>query len=260
MIKTFFDNLIYFFILCVIILFVSCKTDNPISATEDILSEHISSTHFEYFYSKSDNSPIDTAWQEKYYSWLISELNVTLVNKLEFFKYRDIDHLERVTGKRTNGFAEMGTYKFNTIWTIDNHECVHSVVVNLIGHPPALFNEGIAVAHQALPVDKKFVPGWNGQDFNLLAKNFKKNGELPPLDDLLGYLSFWNYNSNLTYSVSGSFVRYIINQYGIQKLKDFYKTVRFETPKDSTKLQFKKIYNFTLDSAWQEWNNFISKY
>ena len=39
----------------------------------------------------------------------------------------------------------------HTIGRRDNHEGVHTVVILQIGHPPPLFTEGIAVAHQTNP-------------------------------------------------------------------------------------------------------------
>ena len=145
-------------LLSIFVIFVSCESNNPTEAIDYSLSEHISSTHFEYYFSKGDNSKIDTVWQENYYNWLVSQLNVKLEHKLEFYKYRNREHILRVTGIRTNGFAVPGTYRFNTIWNIDNHESIHTVVMQTIGHPPSLFNEGIAVAFQALLVNRKYVP------------------------------------------------------------------------------------------------------
>jgi hypothetical protein len=151
----------------------SCKKDDLGNSQEDKLTKHISSIHFDYYYSENDKDIIDTTWQEKYYNWLIDTLNLESEIKLEYYKYRDREHLKRVTGRETNGFGEIGTKRFHTIWKVDSHESVHLIVTLLIGHPPAIFNEGIAVAHQADYFKyPDFIPGWNGQDFNKLAKKY----------------------------------------------------------------------------------------
>lgn len=242
-------------------LIYSCKKDNPAISEVDRLSETFSTKHFDYFYSKSDNIIIDTVWQEAYYQWLISQLNITLNEKLQYCKYRDKEHLMRVTGHNGNGYAEVGTLKFHTIWQAENHECVHSIVTKLIGHPPALFNEGIAVAYQANYFGyPEFIPGWNNQDFNTLSKAFKQNGSIPELDKLLGTNSYWDYDSNITYPISGSFVRYMINHYSLEKMKAFITICDFNDSKAKIHNDFFTTYGITIENAWSEWENFISSY
>ena len=88
--------------------------------------------------------------------------------------YRDRAHLRALTGRYTNGFAEPGTTRFHTIWQIDNHEGVHTLVILQIGHPPALFNEGVAVAHQTEPAQSILTPRWNGTDLHVLARQDRR--------------------------------------------------------------------------------------
>lgn len=244
------------------VLFIaSCDNKDPVITEEDKLINHISGHHFDYYYSDSDPDYIDTAWQEEYYDWLIDALELSEGITLEYYKYRDRAHLKRVTGENTNGFAEVGTTKFHTIWEIDNHECVHSIVTQLIGHPPALFNEGIAVAHQADYFKyPEFIPGWNGQDFHSIAKTHYLAGELPSLNKLLVSNSSWEEDADLTYPVAGSFVRYLIDQYGIGKLKSFITSSDYDDGRESIKSDFSATYGITMEQAWNEWEVFVEEY
>ncbi|MDO9511091.1 MAG: hypothetical protein Q7J34_04990 [Bacteroidales bacterium] len=249
------------FVLIFTCLLFSCKEEEPAILEKDSLSETFSSKHFVYYYSKTDKDIIDTVWQENYYAWLVEQLEVSLSEKIQYHKYRDNEHIGRVTGKSGNGFAELGTYKVHTIWNIDNHECVHVIATQTIGHPPALFNEGIAVAYQANYFKfPEFIPDWNGQDFNLLSRNYKQSGEIPALDKLLGKYSYWEYSSNITYPVSGSFVRFLINQYSLEKMKSFMAICDFNDSKDKIHNDFYHTYGFTIENAWSEWENFILNY
>ena len=136
-----------FLLMTLLIFFSSCyKNDNTSTSPEEELTESMESEHFIYHFSEGDY--IDTTWQEQYYDWLNDTLDVELDSNLIYYKYRTREHLKRITGRETNGFAEIGTFKFHTIWEIDNHESVHTIVTQIIGHPVALFNEGIAVDHQ----------------------------------------------------------------------------------------------------------------
>lgn len=249
------------FIIIPILLFISCESDELVVQEKDKLTESISTKHFDYFYSKSDQVFIDTTWQELYFEWLVIQLDVTVEQKLQYYKYRDNEHIKLLTGKSGNGFAEVGTYKFHTICFIDSHECVHIVVSQLIGHPPALFNEGIAVAHQSYFYSyPDFTPGWNGEDFNQIAKDHYQSGNLPSLDELLGVYTYWDYSSGITYPVSGSFVRYLIDNYGIEKMKSLISISDFHDTKEKIHGNFYEIYEFTIEDAWSEWNEYIENY
>ncbi len=240
---------------------ISCREDDPVIAEEDKLTVTFSSKHFAYFQSESDVDILDTVWQEKYYEWMVEQLDIIVPEKIQYYKYRDKAHKERLTGTYGNGIAEIGTYKFHTIWKMDNHECVHVVVTQLIGHPPALFNEGIAVAHSASYfIHPDFIPCWNNQDFNILSKYYKQNGSMPSLDKLLGTKTFWDYDSNITYPIAGSFILFLIDQYGIIKMKSFISTSGFYDTKDKIHNDFYDTYGKTIESAWAEWDYFISKY
>ena len=237
------------------ILVVSCRND-PASSPEE-LQTTMESQHFKYFLSEFDQ--IDTTWQETYYTWLIDTLNVSLNQKLVYHKYENRQHLKEITGRNTNGFAEVGTYDFHTIWPVDNHESVHNIVTLIIGHPPALFNEGIAVAHQAIYSaypDKPFIPGWNGQDFDQLSKEYLADS-FPTLDELIESKSFFKFDTNKTYPVAGSFVRYLIDKHGLEKMKAFISKSEFNAKKASTKAHFSDTYDMSINDAWDEWKTHL---
>lgn len=242
-------------------LIISCRKEDPATPESDKLTLSFSSKHYDYFKSKSDLDIIDTAWQEKYYEWMVEQLNIIVPEKIQYYKYRDQAHKLLLTGEAGNGFAEIGTYKLHTIWKAETHESVHVVVTKVVGHPPALFNEGIAVAYSAnYFIRPDFIPCWNNQDFNVLSKSYRQNGNIPSLDKLLGTVTFWDFSSNITYPISGSFIRFLINQYGIAKMKSFITISDFYDSKIKIHNDFYNTYGKTIESAWDEWDEFISNY
>lgn len=244
----------------ILIFFSSCdENDKSFASPEEELTKSMESEHFIYHFSEGDY--IDTTWQEQYYDWLIDTLDIELDSKLIYYKYKTRKHLKTITGRETNGFAEIGTFKFHTIWKIDNHESVHTIVTQIIGHPPALFNEGIAVAHQTDYFKyPNFIPSWNGEDFDQLSRDYKINNDIPPLENLIESKSFFDYNTNMTYPIAGSFVRYLIDNYGLQKMKGFISTSDFYDKKDITRNNLEEIYDISLDEIWDEWLNYIENY
>ena len=124
-----------------------------------------------------------------------------------------------MTGRDTNGFAEPGTTRFHTIWQIDNHEGVHTLVILQIGHPPALFNEGVAVGSpdRAGAIDPD--PAMERDRPSRTREAYDAAGRIPPLSSLLRSTDFFGFDANVMYPCAGSFVRYLIDTFGLAPLK-----------------------------------------
>ena len=219
------------------------------------LTEITTSAH--YVVHAAPGDAIDTAWQDAYYEWMLPALQLQSSGRLDYHKYRDRAHLLALTGRDTNGFAEPGTTRFHTIWPIDNHEGVHTVVILQIGHPPALFNEGIAVAHQTDPVRGVLTPRWNGADLHALARDYDATGRLPGLSSLLASTDFFRFDPNITYPCAGSFVRYLIDRHGLTTFKAYVASATFQDAPTATESRFLAAYSRSISELWEDWRAFI---
>jgi hypothetical protein len=224
-------------------------------ASGPALTDVVNSSHYVVHLSAGDR--VDTAWQDAYYAWIVGALQLQPGPRLDYHKYRDRAHLRALTGRDTNGFAEPGTTRFHTIWSIDNHEGVHTLVILQIGHPPALFNEGVAVAHQTDPVQGILTPRWNGTDLHVLARQYDAAGRLPALSSLLRSQDFFNVDANVMYPCAGSFVRYLIDTHGLARLKQYFGAAAFDDAASVTESRFLAAYGSSLSSVWNEWLTWI---
>ena len=222
------------------------------------LTKQFSSRHFRYYLEWDDK--VDTIFQEKYFEWLLKQLQVDLSDTISYYKLKDKQIIENLTGFEANAFANPDSNAIFTIWPSDNHECVHLVLCRNVGCPPALFGEGIAVAHQAYTVDDEFIPSWNGEDFHVLSKTYYEDKTLPNLDSLLGIYSYWNIDMNITYPVAGSFVRYLVDNYGINTFKELISLTNYTDSASIMRLNFKEYYKIEIDSVWNDWIGFIRDY
>lgn len=227
----------------------------PSPASSQALTEVTRSAHYTVRTSPGDT--VDLAWQEQYFEWVTSALQLGPSPPLEYNKYRDRAHLKAVTGRETNGFAEPGTARFHSIWPVDNHEGVHVLVVLQIGHPPALFNEGVAVAHSTDPARGILTPRWNGSDLHQLAKNYDATGRLPTLPSLLRSTGFFDFDTNITYPCAGSFVRYLIDTYGLASFKALLRGATFDDAPSTSESRFQTAYGRSLASVWEEWRAWL---
>ena len=224
-------------------------------ASAPALTEITTTAHYVIHAAPGDTG--DTTWQEAYYEWLLPALQLQPSPRLDYHKYRDRAHLAALTGRNTNGFAEPRTTRFHTIWPIDDHEGVHTLVILQIGHPPGLFNEGVAVAHQTDPVRGLLRPRWNGTDLDTLARMYDASGQLPPLSSLLSSTDFFRFDTNITYPCAGSFVRYLIDTHGLGPFKTYLASATFDDAAGVTETRFQTAYGRTLASVWEEWRTRI---
>ncbi len=234
---------------------VACGSQ-PI-APGDQLVGRLESAHFVYLHAIGDG--VDTVFQERHFAWATRKLELVPDGKLVYHKYRDRAHLERLTGHRTNGFAEPRTYRFHTIWPLDNHEYVHALFTTLVGEPPALFNEGVAVAHHGASVEGEFdgEPLWNGESVHDLARRFRAQGTLPGLSDLVSSRRFRELDDRITYPVAGSFVRFLIDEGGIDAFKHFAAGTDADGDAATVEADFRKAYGESLPAWWERWRAFL---
>ena len=99
-------------------------------------------------------------------------------------------------------------------------------------------HEGIAVAAE-----------WDSGDLDphQWTKAMHDLGIAPSIQKIMG-LGFWLQPGALSYTVAGSFVRFLIDTYGIEKFKYAFPTGNFE-----------KTYNKNLAKLNQEWQAFLDK-
>lgn len=223
------------------------------------LTASTSSTNFLYHWSPGDAQP-DSAYQERHLAWLVSRLGIAPSRPLEYFKYQDARQLTAITGHtQGTGFAEDGNYRFHTIWPKDNHEYVHALVAAEVGTPPALFNEGVAVAHHGAsisgPLDGD--PLWNGSPLREQVRSLWDSGRVPELDALIENGSFQQLDPGLSYPVAGSFVRYLIDALGPDPLISLIARCPRNATASMVRAVFRDEFGEELDTFWAEWLSWL---
>ena len=125
------------------------------------------------------------------------------------------------------------------------HEGVHFLFNYNLKSPNAFFNEGIPLS---------FALFQNPEQITNDCKLIQDNLEI--IDLVTGKTEFWKgpYKNGqcLSYPISGLFVKFLIDKYGIDKLNRFYQYT------DITE-GFKTIYNLELPIIATEWKNYVLK-
>ncbi|MEW6738071.1 MAG: hypothetical protein AB1489_42745, partial [Acidobacteriota bacterium] len=150
--------------------------------------------------------------------------------------------MKALVGREVNGSAnpEINTifYVFgNNINASGSHEFCHVLAVNSWGKAEIWINEGLAVYSD---------DNWHGYKLHELSKHLLLKGELIPLEKIVK--DFRKYPTLITYPESGSFVKFLCEEYGMNKVKEMWKKGASHIP---------KIFDKSLKELEKEWHNII---
>ncbi len=161
------------------------------------------------------------------------------VAPIQVFIYPDAETKKKFTGADNTEFAEPWTRTIHITESSFDRVIRHELVHILFGEfGDALFGasfsvgllEGIAVALETPSFD------WTCDEFS--AAMFKLGFAPPSPESLLGGFGFFTTLSARSYTLMGSFVKYLLDAYGIEKFKALYGGASFESlyQKPSTEL------------------------
>jgi hypothetical protein len=175
---------------------------------------------------------------------------VTRTTKITYYKYRSEADLQQVFGLPRKGYADPidqgGTV--HSVYSCHPHEVIHVLTYSL-GRPPALFEEGIAVAY-----DWRFAVE-EGEVHALARRKFSQQ-KLFPLRSILTTRGFQTYNSITAYIEAGSFVKYLIDTYGPDKMRSLFTLPRFSDLQEID-VAFQGIYGQSISEMESEWWTFL---
>lgn len=225
-------------------------------AVQDALSLRLETEHFVIYADPS--LPRDQARRlekehELRYRQLAEFFEAAPEGKITSYVYASADQKGRLMGAARTQIArpwahQIHIHGFSVPHRVLKHELAHIFAGELAAPPfrvPAelgiLVNigvvEGVAVAAD-WPANELTVHGW--------ARAMRSLGLAPDMRTMLGPMGFWSVSSSRAYTVAGSFVRYLYEQHGIEKLGALYRTNDFEA-----------AYGKPLDALVTEWEAFV---
>lgn len=173
--------------------------------------------------------------------------------KITSYVYANVDDKARLMGAGRTQIArpwaqQIHIHGFDVPHSVLKHELAH-IFAGALARPPfrvptrlgVLVNigvvEGIAVAAD-WPAHELSVHVW--------TRAMRSLGLAPNLRDILSPMGFWSVSSGQAYTVAGSFVRYLVEQHGIDKFAVLYADNDFEA-----------AYGQDLDALVSDWERFI---
>ncbi|RDV38871.1 hypothetical protein DV096_08745 [Bradymonadaceae bacterium TMQ3] len=155
--------------------------------------------------------------------------------KVRSFVYGDRDSKGALMGGRNTMVAKLWLHDMHILWrgTGDRmltHELAH-IFTEPFGSGPLRLSmqRGVGV-NMGLVEGVAFAAEWPARelDAHQASRAMRELGIAPDLGALLGASGFWTQASGRAYTLMGSFVRYLIDTYGIARFKEVYGDGDFE--------------------------------
>ena len=217
------------------------------SDIEQALGGYRETPHFEIYYSQGLEEEIDVFADdcEFQYSQLSVYFHSGTSRKVRAYLYASPEQKKRLIGAGSTYIEDPFGYGFHLHvrgfpHPVLKHELAHVFTADWSPWKVSLnvgIHEGIAVAAD-----------WNEGKLTVhqWAKAMRELNVAPPLSSVIG-LGFWRHAGSRSYLLAGSFIRYLVAEYGVEKLKDAFPTGNLA-----------KVYGKDLAELEQEWVNVLS--
>lgn len=225
------------------------------------LSETIESENFVFHFEPGDGARVQVERSEAYHRWAVGYLGLTPPKKIDYYMFSSPTALRAGFGYSFGGRAYQEEFAVATAYSWHNHECFH-LYTSMIGMSPRLFSEGMPVAHEFDPYNNVWVSRWNraepyGEPHVEIARGLKAQGLLYPLNDILESVDFNRKTGGevvrIAYEQAGAWVTYLIDTYGIERMKRIITAIPYEATRATIKEQFQRVYGIAIEQAEVEW-------
>ena len=217
------------------------------------LDEIARSEHFVFRSSAGDR--INVEWQEHYFDWATKVIGVTIDRPIQYNKYLTREHMNEVIGVgNSNAHADVPARALHTLWKADNHETIHLLASRFAWPAPVpLYREGFAVAHQVDPVKGDLVPKWNGKYLREHVASLRADGRYVAPHAMLTAAAFRRIDDVVSYPISGAFVKYLLDRFGYEKVKDVMRKSQPTNDEKQLREAFASVFGAPIDQVEAEW-------
>ena len=205
--------------------------------------------HFKIYYEEGSEVEKEIEWiaqdHEFRYAQLIRYFQIQPTQKVQSYVYTSREQKKRLMGARGTSVEDPIGYGFHINYEdfphpVMKHELAHALTADW--HPILKvslkigLHEGIAVAAD-WDEGKLTAHQW--------SRAMQQLGIAPEMSQIMG-LGFWGQASSQSYTLAGSFVRFLIEKYGIEKAKRVFPTGNF-----------REVYGKSVTELEGEWKAFL---
>lgn len=219
------------------------------TALNRALAQTIKGNNFVIHFAESDRKSLDLFAKEvAFHMSELTPLLAPVAHPVHIYVYHDRDQKKLWFGGEQTDITDVWTPSIHT--TVEGlphpsirHELVHALASSyafhgLGFHPNIAFTEGLAIA---------LAPDGGELSLHASSAYLLKSQKLASIDALFSPL-FWIESGEQSYAMAGSFVRFLMDRYGMDKVKTLYggKTLG-------------SVFPGNAESLIQEWHNLINR-
>ena len=199
--------------------------------------------------------------RESAYRQISDLLQVNYDRKIRLVFYPDGETKKQEIGHQGDGYAFANNIVevYNEQIRLDPfHELTH-ILASKLGNPPAIFNEGFAVyMSERLGADALKYLGSPGKTIDRTTQEYLRDGKLINLEELIKFTEIGSEKSNwrISYPEAASFVKYLIETYGIEKFRKAYQQTKSSDDANEVRKNadiLMRIYGKPLAEIEREW-------
>jgi hypothetical protein len=224
------------------------------------LGGHSVTEHFDVYYDAAATSPNELAQllydHEARYTELRDYFEVEPGRRLVSFVYDSPDQKGAMMGGRRTLVAKIWLGEMHILWDgpgdeMLGHEMAHLFLRNDGTGPLSLATVGGLLPLMALVEGAASAAAWGADDlddhaWSAAMYELELGGSVA---SILGPSGFWSQPSGRAYTLTGSFVRWLIDTYGASDFRRMYGYGEFEA-----------VYGKTLEELESEWRTFLTGY
>lgn len=198
------------------------------------------------FFYEGDDAPTQEkiASTEEHLAAIESALGVKHEERIDFYNYRSIERKEALTGNAAD--AHYAGTAMHTIGWEDKHKLAH-VVLRLLGNSTLLLREGLAMY-----LSQKNM----GLDLHSYVRQQSQAEIVPSVKTLCDDRKFVEIGVDLAFPAAGSFVRFLVEEYGMEKVKLLYSEMDSGNPGAKFRQTFQQIIGLDIMDADARWRTF----
>jgi hypothetical protein len=222
------------------------------SAVYPPLSVQVETADITFHLAEGDQ--VNAGYQQTFHDWATSYLGESLPQRLRYHKYLDNDHARALSGQ-PGSWADIENYSIHSVERQQGHEAIQ-VYTFVIGWPFDYFTEGLAVALDLDPFTGEEVQFF-GAPVHVLCRAWLEEGSLYRIRDIVASDSFRSRPWRSAYPQAGSFVQFMIEDHGLERLKWLFQDVHEYDSTESISSTFEFIYGLSLEEAERRWHEFL---
>ena len=230
-----------------------CRGDLGLRPTRGYIEKKLGglkeTEHFKIYYEKGSRVEREIEWiaqdHEFRYAQLIHYFQIQPTKKVRSYIYTSPEQKKRLIGARGTSIEDPLGYGFH----INDEDFPHPVMKHELAHALTTDWHPILKVSLKLGLHEGLAAAAEWDEGKLTAHQWSQAMRqlriAPRMQRIMG-LGFWTQASSRSYTLAGSFVRFLVDTYGIEKFKRVF-------PKGN----FEKVYGKPLAALVQEWEAFL---